>query len=118
MSSLNRKLLFYLVPFGVCIYMLDIFCVPTLGMTVCSIISGLLVLILFYIYLLASNRESDERERLLRLQADSAALYCVIASLLAATIFFPHSEFAMVFWSAVGLVTFSRIITFMYQHYK
>lgn len=118
MNTLNTKLLLYLVPFGVCIYLLDIFCVPRFGMAICSIVSASLILILLGAYLVVSNREVDERERLLSLKADSATLYVIIASLLAATIFFPHSQFAMVFWSVVGLATVSRVTTFLYQRYK
>ena len=118
MITTNTKLLLYLLPFGFSIYLLDIFCAPRFGMTFCTIISAVLILILLGIYLTTSNRESDERERELGLKADSTTLYIVIASLLAAAIFFPHSQFAMVFWSVLSLATSSRIITFFYQRYK
>lgn len=118
MNSFNTKRLILLLPFGLLIYILNIFCVPLIGMLACQIISAILLLILLLIYITLSAKESDERQRLLQLQADSAALYVVLAGLLAATIFYPHSQAAMVFWLVLGLAVAGRILMFLYQRYK
>jgi ABC-type iron transport system FetAB permease component len=115
---MNRTLLLCLVPFGLAIYLLDRFCVPAYGMVFCSVASACLVLVLLLVYLAISVREPDERERQIMLQADSAALYLVIAGLLAATIFYPRSEFAMVFWAVIGIAAVGRVIASLYHHYK
>jgi hypothetical protein len=116
--SSSTKLLLALILFGLTVYLLDVFCLPYLGMTGTSIITGILIAALLFGYLMVSSREQDEREQLLRLQSDSAALYVVIAGLLAASIFYPHSEFAMAFWGVIGLAAAGRITTFLYQKYK
>ena len=105
-----------LVPFGVLVYVLDKFVAPRYGMGPATICSAVLVLLLIVIAHVTSKKEQDERERLLLLQSDSTALYTVIAGLLAETIFYPHSELAMMFWIVVGLATLSRAIAFLYYH--
>lgn len=117
MNTASTRLAGYLVPFGILVFFLDKFCVPKFGMAICAAVSAFLILILLGLYISIAQGELDERERLLRLQADSAALYVVIAALLAATIFYPRSEFAMVFWSVIGVAVLSRIISFIYQRY-
>ena len=114
-STTTRLLL--LLPFGLLVYLLNIFCVPLLGMLVCQVLSAVLVLILLVIYIVLAGGESDERERLLQLQSDSAALYVVVAGLLAASIFYPHSEAAMVFWLVLGLAVAGRVVIFIYKRY-
>ena len=118
MNSATTKTLLYLVPFGLIIYLLDKLFAPKYGMGATSGISAGLVLILLGIYVAVSAKESDERERMIRLQADSAALYVVTAGLLAATIFYPHSQYAMVFWAVVGLAVTARVVAFIYRRYK
>jgi hypothetical protein len=113
----STKLLL-LLPFGVLVYLLNIFSVPLFGMFVSQVFSAVLILILLILYIVLSGRESDERERLLQLQSDSAALYIVLAGLLTATIFYPHSEAAMVFWMVLGLAVIGRLIIFIYKRYS
>ena len=117
MKSTNAKLLL-LIPFGGVIYLLNALCLPQFGMLTSQVLSAIALLVLLAVYLVVSSRETDEREKLLQLQSDSAALYIVIAGLLAAAIFYPHSEVAMVFWLVVGLAVGGRIITFIYQRNK
>lgn len=118
MKSANAKLVLLLIPFGVVVYLLDLFCVPLFGMLISQVISAALILVLLGGYIVMVGQESDERERQLQLQADSAALYLVIAGLLAAAIFYPHSQAAMVFWFVLSLAVLGRIIIFIYQRYK
>ena len=118
MNSSNTKVLFVLIPFGVITYLLDVFFMPHIGMIPTQVISALVLLILLIISHLLSRSETDEREHLLQLQSDSAALYLVIAGLLAATIFYPHSDMAKVFWFVLSLTVVGRVFTFIYQRYK
>jgi len=118
MKTVNTKFFLYLVPFGMAVYLLDHYLRPLVGMMTAAIISGLLTLVLLIVYLVTSHQEGDERERLLQLQADSAALYIVIASLLVATIFDPHSDLAMAFWAVLGIAVIGRAIAFFYNRYK
>ena len=118
MKTANTKFFLYLVPFGVVIYLLDHYLRPVVGMMTSTIISAVLTLSLLGIYLFTASREIDERERLLQLQADSAALYIVIASLLVATIFDPHSDLAMAFWAVLFIAVIGRGIAFLYNRYK
>jgi len=118
MKSSTTKLLFYLIPFGLLVYVLNHYLMPSLGMVLSTVLSALLTLILLVIYIIGTSREGDERERFIQLQADSAALYSVIAGLLLAAIFDPHSQLAMVFWMVLGLAVIGRIIAFLYHRYK
>ncbi len=114
----STKLSGLLLSFGVGVYALDRLVMPTIGMLSTQIISAILLLGLLVAYLMIARAEQDEREQLLRLQADSAALYTVLAGLLAATIFYPKSDVAMVFWLVLGLAAVGRVITFMYKRYQ
>lgn len=112
MNSSNAKIVYFLVPFGVAVYLLDAFFMPHFGMVSTQVISAILLLGLLVTSRVLSSKESDERERMLQLQSDSVALYVVIAGLLAAAILYPHSEMAMVFWFVLGLAAIGRITSF------
>lgn len=117
MKSPSAKRVYLLLIFGFFVYFLNLFCMPFFGMVICQIISAVLILVLLVVYIFTVNHESDEREKLLQLQADSAALYVVIAGLLAEAIFYPHTQAAM-FWGVLSLAIVGRVITFIYQRYK
>jgi hypothetical protein len=118
MKSSNTTFIFLLIPFGIAVYLLDIFFMPHIGMVPTQVISAALLLILLVISRILSTKEQDERERLLQLQSDSTALFVVIGGLLAASIFYPDSEVAMVFWLVLGLAAVGRVFSFFYQRYK
>ena len=107
-----------LLPFGLAVYVLDRYLAPMSGMMVAQGLSAVLLLGMLAVYLLLSSRESDEREQLLRLQSDSAALYVVIAGLLAVAIFYPGSGSGRIFWIAIGLAALGRIVAFFYHRNK
>jgi uncharacterized membrane-anchored protein YitT (DUF2179 family) len=113
MKSHTSKQLLLLLGFGILVYGVDTFLVPHYGMGLSSGVSAILILILLVLSRFVTMGEKDEREHMLQLESDSAALYVVIAGLLAAAIFFPESEFAMVFWAVLG-----RVIAFLYQRNK
>jgi len=118
MNSLTTRTLALTVLLGCAIFLLDRFAVPAYGMAVSQGVSAVLVLGSFALYVGASSRDPDEREQLLRLQADSATLYLVVLALLAASIFYPHSALAMTFWLVLGLVGIGRIGVGLYQRYR
>jgi ABC-type xylose transport system permease subunit len=118
MNSSNTKVIFLLVPFGLAVYLLDKLFMPTLGMIPTQAISAILLLVLLVVSRVLDTKEQDEREKMLQLQSDSTALFVVIAGLLAAAIFYPNSEAAMVFWLVLGLAAVGRIFSFLYQRYK
>ncbi len=107
-----------LIIFGVLIYLLERLFAPHFGMGPTSVVSAALILLLVVLTKVVSAGEKDEREHLLQLESDSAALYIVIAGLLAATIFYPHSELAMAFWTVLGLAATGRLFAFLYHRYK
>jgi hypothetical protein len=118
MKSNTSKQLFALLIFGVLVYGIDRLLVPSYGMGKSSVFSAVLILILLILSRRISMGEKDEREHLIQLESDSAALYVVIAGLLTAAIFSPHSDFAMAFWAVLGLAVTGRVIAFFYQRYK
>ena len=107
-----------LIIFGILIYAVDRLFTPHYGMGASSVISAVLILILVILTKVVSSGEKDEREHLLQLESDSAALYIVIAGFLAVAIFYPHSELAMAFWVVLGLAATGRIIAFIYHRHK
>ncbi len=118
MNSSNTKFIFLLVPFGFAVYVLDALLMPHIGMIPTQVISAAFLLILLVVSRFLDTKERDERERLVQLQSDSTALFTVIAGLLAATIFYPHSDVAMVFWFVLGLAVAGRIFSFIYHRFK
>jgi hypothetical protein len=107
-----------LVIFGILIYALERLFTPHFGMGPTSVLSAVLILLLVILTKVVSSGETDEREHLLQLESDSAALYIVIAGLLAAAIFYPNSELAMAFWTVLGLAVLGRLFAFLYYRYK
>jgi len=118
MRSKTPIQLLSLAVLGLLIYLIDRFFVPQYGMGASSAASAALILILLVVTRLVAGREPDEREKLLQVESDSTTLYVVIAGLLAATIFYPHSDYAMTFWAVLGLAAVSRIASFLYHRYK
>jgi hypothetical protein len=118
MRQATTKALLLLVPFGLVMYALDRYLVPMSGMMVAQGISAVLLLAMLLAYLAITSRERDERERLLRLQADSAALYVVIAGLIAGAILYPSSDSARLLWLVLALAAAGRVIAFLYHRYK
>ena len=118
MNSSNTKFIFLLVPFGFAVYLLDVLFMPHIGMVPTQVISAVSLLILLVIFQVLNSREQDERERMMQLQSDSTALFTVIGGLLAGTIFYPHSDIAMVFWFVLALAVGGRVFSFFYQRYK
>ena len=118
MKSTTFLQMLALAVFGFGIFLIDRLFTPGFGMGPSSGLAAVLILALLGVSRVLSSKETDEREHMLQLEADGAALYVVIAGLLAATIFYPHSEFAMVFWSVCALAVVGRITAFLYQRYK
>ncbi len=107
-----------LVVFGILIYALERLFTPHFGMGPTTVVSAVFILLLVILTKVVSSGEKDEREHFLQLESDSTALYVVIAGLLAATIFYPHSELAMTFWMVLGLAVAGRLFAFLYHRYK
>ena len=118
MRQTTAKVLLLLVLFGLAVYLLDRYLVPMSGMMVAQGISALLLLAMLLAYLTITSRERDEREQFLRLQADSAALYVVIAGLIAGAILYPTSDSLDLLWLVLGLAAAGRIVAFLYHRYK
>jgi hypothetical protein len=118
MKSNTHLKLVGLVIFGFITYLLERLFTPHFGMGPTSAVSAFLILTLVLLTKVVSSGEKDEREHMLQLESDSAALYIVIAGLLAATIFYPHSELAMTFWTVLGLAVAGRLFSFLYHRYK
>jgi hypothetical protein len=118
MKSNTSLKLVGLAVFGILIYLLESLFTPRFGMGPTSVLAAGLILVLVILTKVVSSGERDEREHLLQLESDSAALYIVIAGLLAAAIFYPHSELAMAFWTVLGLAVAGRLFAFLYHRYK
>jgi hypothetical protein len=118
MKQPTTKALLLLASFGLAMYLLNRFLVPMGGMMVAQGVSAVLLLAMLLAYLVITGRERDEREQLLRMQADSAALYVVIAGLIAGAILYPSSDSVNLLWLVLGLAAVGRIVAFLYHRYK
>ncbi len=118
MKSSQSKALLMLAVAALFFYAIERIIEPWFGMEMSLSLCAIGVAAITILYVVLINRETDEREQLIRLQADSVALYTIIASLLAAAILFPASEFAMMFWLVFGGTVLVRIIAILYHRYK
>jgi hypothetical protein len=101
---------FVVVPLSILLFVAELRMVDLLGFMVTQSVTAGILLVVLCVYSWLRLKETDERESLLGLQADSISLATVVLGLLFCALFYPDSHAGTLLWIVLGLALLGKIV--------